>query len=143
MYNRDDVSRQGYELEAETIPFYNLSLKLGHAYAHTKGETVQSGYAGSSFDTYSWLIGAKYDDRRSFSALLSGSYVWWDFVGDPSPQYDTFIWDLTATKKFNIGEKTALDAFLTVHNIFSGSYYTQAIYPNPGRWVEGGLRFKF
>lgn len=142
-YNRGDVTRQGYELEAETVPFHYLSLKLGHAYAHTKGETVQSGYAESSFDTYSWLIGAKYDDRRSFSALLSGSYIWWDFVGDPPPKYDTFIWDLTATKKFQIGEKTSLDAFLTVHNIFSGSYYTQAIYPNPGRWVEGGLRFKF
>lgn len=142
-YNRGDITRQGYELEAETVPFHNLSLKLGHAYAHTKGDTVQTSYNDSSFDTYSWLIGAKYDDRRSFSALLSGSYIWWDFVGNPSPRYDTFIWDMTATKKFQIGEKTALDTFLTVHNIFSGSYYTQAIYPNPGRWVEGGLRFKF
>lgn len=142
-YNRGDVTRQGYELDAETVPFHNLSLKLGHAYAHTKGETKQTSYADSSFDTYSWLIGAKYDDRRSFSALLSGSYIWWDFVGDPSPHYDTFIWDLTATKKFHLSEKTDLDAFLTVHNIFSGSHYTQAIFPNPGRWVEGGLRFRF
>ena len=142
-FNRGDIIRQGYELEGETIPFHNLSLKLGHAYAHTKGETVQAGYADSSFDTYSWLIGAKYDDRRSFSALLSGSYVWWDFVGNPRPRYDTFIWDMTATKKFQTSEKTALETFLTVHNIFSGNYYTQAVYPNPGRWVEGGLRCKF
>ncbi len=28
-YNRGDVTRQGYELEADTVPFYNLSLKLG------------------------------------------------------------------------------------------------------------------
>lgn len=142
-FNRGDVTRQGYELESDTVPFYNLSLKLGHAYAHTKGETVQASYSDSSFDTYSWLIGVKYDDRRSFSALLSGSYVWWDFVGDPSPRYDTFIWDLTATKKFRTSDKTTLETFLTVHNIFSGHYYTQAVYPNPGRWVEGGLRFKF
>jgi vitamin B12 transporter len=141
--NRDDITRQGYELEGDSVPFYNLSLKLGHAYAHTKGETVQASYADSSFDTYSWLIGVKYDDRRSFSALLSGSYVWWDFVGDPSPRYDTFIWDLTVTKKFQTSDKTTLETFLTVHNIFSGHYYTQAVYPNPGRWVEGGLRFKF
>lgn len=141
--NRDDITRQGYELEGDTVPFHNLSLKLGHAYAHTKGETVQASYADSSFDTYSWLIGVKYDDRRSFSALLSGSYVWWDFVGDPSPRYDTFIWDLTATRKFRTSDKTTLETFLTVHNIFSGHYYTQAVYPNPERWVEGGLRFKF
>lgn len=141
--NQGNTTRQGYELEGDTVPFHNLSLKLGHAYAHTKGETVQASYADSSFDTYSWLIGVKYDDRRSFSALLSGSYVWWDFVGDPSPRYDTFIWDLTATRKFQASDKTTLETFLTVHNIFSGHYYTQAVYPNPGRWMEGGLRFKF
>ncbi len=141
--NQGNINRQGYELEGDTVPYHNLSLKLGHAYAHTKGETVQASYADSSFDTYSWLIGVKYDDRRSFSALLSGSYVWWDFIGDPSPRYDTFIWDLTATRKFRTSDKTTLETFLTVHNIFSGNYYTQAFYPNPGRWLEVGLRFKF
>ncbi len=59
------------------------------------------------------------------------------------PTYTTFIWDLTATKKFQTSDKTSLETFLTVHNIFGGDYFTKSIYPNPGRWVEGGLRFNF
>jgi vitamin B12 transporter len=144
--NRDDITRQGYELEADSVPIYNLSLKVGHAYAHVKSDTVQSSYANPSYDTYSWLIGIKYDDRRSFNALLSGSYVWWDYASlpsNPDPRYDTFIWDLTATRKFRASDKTTMETFLSVHNIFSGAHYTASFYPNPGRWVEGGLRFKF
>lgn len=141
--NQGDVTRQGYELELESVPFYNLSLKAGHAYAHIKGESVQQGLAGRSYDNYSWLIGVKYDDRRSFNALLSGRYVWWDYVGTPKPRYDTFIWDLTATRKFRFNAATTLDAFLTIHNLFSGAHYSSGSYPNPRRWVEGGLRFFF
>lgn len=145
--NQDDITRQGYELEADTVPLYNFSIKLGHAYAHVKGDTVQNGYSNPYYDTYSWLAGVKYDDRSSFSALLSGRYVWWNLAPTmpnyADPVYDTFIWDLTATKKFRLDESNSLETFLTVHNIFGGNYYTLSIYPNPGRWVEGGLRFKF
>lgn len=143
VYNRGTVIRQGYELEGDTIPYYNLSFRLGHAYAHYNGETILDGYSNSSYDTYSWLIGIKYDDRRSLSALLSGSYVYWNLAPSEGAQYTTFIWDLTATKKFRLDEWNSLEAFLSVHNIFSGDYYTKGTYPNPGRWVEGGLKFRF
>jgi len=145
--NRGSATRQGYELEADTVPIYNLSLKLGHAYSHVKTDTKTSGFAHPYYDLYSWLVGIKYDDRRSFSALLSGRYIWWDYAPTmpayPNPEYRTFIWDLTATKKFQISDKSTLDTFLTVHNIFSGNYTGSGVYPNPERWVEGGVRFKF
>ena len=145
--NGGDVTRQGYELEAETVPYYNLSLKLGHAYAHAKADAIPSDRTEKSWDTYSWLVGIKYDDRRSITVLLSGSYVWWDYKRTepdyPNPQYGTFIWDLTATKKFRTSDTTTLETFLTIHNLFSGAHYTSSVYPNPTRWVEGGLRFRF
>ncbi|OGU13418.1 MAG: hypothetical protein A2076_17370 [Geobacteraceae bacterium GWC2_53_11] len=146
--NGDTISRLGYELEADTVPFYNLSLKAGHAYVHVKGDSLITSYAHKYFDNYSWLIGIKYDDRQSFSALLSGNYIYWDLDTDPnkginSDKYTTFIWDLTATKKFQLDEQNKLETFFTVHNIFSGDRMTLTVYPNPGRWVEGGLRFRF
>ena len=147
MYNRGDVIRQGYELEAETVPFYNLSLKLGHAYVHVKGDTVVNGYANPYYDLYSWLVGIKYDDRRSITAQLNGSYIWWDYPPLPpvnlAPQYRTFIWDLTGTKRFRTSDTTTLETFLTLHNLFSGAHYTTSAFPNAIRWIEGGLRFKF
>lgn len=144
--NAGNITRQGYELEAESVPYYNLSLKLGHAYMHAKADAVTAGYANNYYDNYSWLIGVKYDDRRSLTALLSGSYVFWGI--DPSygfnaDKYKTFIWDLTGTKKLQLTDKTTIEAFATVHNIFSGAYYSISAYPNPNRWVEGGLRYRF
>lgn len=144
--NQGDITHQGYELEAETVPFHNLSLKLGHAYMHSKADAVSSGHANNYFDNYSWLVGIKYDDRRSFTALLSGSYVYWDLdpsQGVNSDKYKTFIWDLTGTKKFRTSDTTTLETFLTIHNLFSGAHTTIAVFPNPTRWVEGGLRLKF
>ncbi len=36
-----------------------------------------------------------------------------------------------------------LEIFITAHNIFNGSQYWDYTYPNPARWIEGGVRFKF
>jgi vitamin B12 transporter len=143
VFNRQDVIRKGYELEADTLPFYNVSLKLGHAYSRTTWDTAQPGYAGPSYDTYSVLAGIKYDDRHSITALLSTTFVYWNYDISQGSEDTTFIWDLTATKKFRLDDWNSLETFVTVHNIFSGNNYSSSTYPNPGRWVEGGLRLKF
>lgn len=143
VFNRQDVIRKGYELEADSLPLYNVSLKLGHAYSHTSWDATQPGYAGPSYDTYSFLAGIKYDDRRSITALLSTSFVYWNQDLSQGSEDTTFIWDLTATKKFRLDDWNSLETFVTVHNIFSGNSYSVGIYPNPGRWIEGGLRLKF
>jgi len=140
--NNGDVTRQGYELEAESVPFYGVSLKAAHAYAHTHlGSPAADTEAGT--DLYSYLVGVKYDDRVSLTGLLSGSYVWWDMPARNGAKYGTFIWDLTVNKKFHTTKKTTMELFMTIHNLFSGANYTNASLPNASRWVEGGLRFRF
>lgn len=147
MVNGGDATRQGYELEVETVPLYNLSARASHSYAHTRVDDIPEGRDENHWDTYSWLVGIKYDDRHSFSALLSGSYIWWDVPHTTpayaNPCYGTFIWDLTGTKRFRVGSAASLETFLTIHNLFSGSHYTSSFYPNPSRWVEGGVRLHF
>ncbi|HEY3307508.1 MAG TPA: TonB-dependent receptor [Desulfuromonadaceae bacterium] len=136
--NGGDVTRQGYELEAETVPWYNISLKLGHAYVHKSADSQAAGT-----DLYSHQIGIKYDDRRSLVAQLMGSYVWWNLPADQGARYDNFIWDLALNKRIFLNDRTSVEGFLTVHNLFSGAYYTLDLQPNPLRWVEGGVRFRF
>jgi len=140
--NHGDVTRQGYELEAESVPFYGVSLKAAHAYAHTHLDSPSEG-AEAGTDLYSYLVGVKYDDRISLSALLTGSYIWWSLPASNGANYGTFIWDLTITKKFRTTDRTTIEMFTTIHNLFSGSSYTAAYLPNASRWVEGGLRFRF
>jgi vitamin B12 transporter len=140
--NMGSVVRQGYELEAESAPVYNVSLKGAHAFAHIDADSQPEPTVN-----YSYQIAIKYDDRQSILAQLAGTYLWWDLPAGPTPslnaRYKTFIWDLNLSKKFHTSETTSLDAFLNVHNLFSGSQYTVFAYPNPGRWVEGGLRINF
>jgi len=140
--NTGSVVRQGYELEAESAPFYNVSLKAAHAFVH-----IDAGSQPEPTANYSYQVGIKYDDRQSLLAQLAGTYIWWDLPAGPTPslnaQYKTFIWDLSLSKKLSTSETTSVDAFLNVHNLLNGSHYTVAVYPNPRRWVEGGLRFNF
>jgi vitamin B12 transporter len=136
--NQGDVTRQGYELELETVPFHNLSLRAGHAYARISADSQPKGQ-----DNYSYLVGIRYDDRRSLMAQLTGSYIWWDLPAIQNASYDNFVWDLNLNKKIHTTNKTTLDAFLTIHNLFSGANYVNGTFPNSLRWVEGGLRFRF
>lgn len=136
--NSGDIRRQGVEVEAETAPFYNVSLKAGFAYVRVK----PSGVNASGKYAYNLLV--KYDDRRSFSAQLFGHYVWWGDLSEVfNAQYNGFIWDVNVRKKIYSTEKTDTELYLTGHNIFNGSQYTNGDARNPGRWFEAGLRFKF
>ena len=140
--NAGSVVRQGYELEAESAPVYNVSLKAAHAFVRTDADSQPE-----TTVNYSYQVGIEYDDRQSLLAQLAGTYIWWDLPSDPDPalnaQYNSFIWDLSVSKKFQLSEITSLDVFVNVHNLFNGSQYTVFAYPNPRRWVEGGLRFNF
>ncbi len=136
--NEGKIRRQGVEVEAETVPVYNLSLKAGFAYVQKKPSL-----APDTVVNYAYNIGIKYDDRKSFMAQLFGHYVWWGMSDVLQAKYDAFIWDLNIRKRIYSTEKTETELFLTGHNIFSGSQYTIGDVKNPGRWVEAGLRFKF
>jgi vitamin B12 transporter len=140
--NNGKIRREGLELEAETVPVYNLSLLAGFAYVDLKPATDRG-----STGIYTYKIGFRYDDRKSFSARLSGHYICWDFdalsKANWDADYDDFIWDLNLNKKMWSKEKATAKLFLTAHNIFNGSQYTFGDSKNPKRWAEAGIRVTF
>jgi vitamin B12 transporter len=136
--NKGKVRRNGLEIEAETVPIYNMSMSTGFAYV----DIDPTDERGVSYN-YACNIGIRYDDKKSFSAELFGHYVWWDLDEDYMAEYDDFIWDLNLNKRIWSKEKAATELFLTAHNIFNGSQYTYGDSKNPGTWIEAGIRFKF
>ncbi|MDA8433670.1 MAG: TonB-dependent receptor [Nitrospiraceae bacterium] len=136
--NDGNVKRQGVEVEAETVPFYNVSLKAGFAYIHKRASEETDPTVN-----YACNIGIKYDDRKGLMAQLFGHYAWWDLAEDSGAKYDTFIWDMNVRKSLFSSEKVNAEIFATAHNIFNGSYYTSGLEKNPRRWLEAGLRVKF
>jgi len=136
--NAGSVRRQGIEVEAETVPLYNLSLRAGFAYVD-----LDPANENGSTGIHTWNVGLRYDDRESLKALLSGRYVGWDLDPALMASYDDFIWDLNVSKKIWSREKSAVELFLSAHNIFNGAQYTRGDIVNPGRWVEAGTRISF
>lgn len=136
--NKGKSRRQGGELEMQTVSFYNFYLLGGASFVHF---TPQHGNGYKNI--YSYSVGLRYDDNRSFRAELFGRYVWWNMASGFNAQYDNFIWDLNVTKKVFSWGKTATEVFLTGHNLFSGSQYTVGDSKNPQRWIESGMRIKF
>jgi vitamin B12 transporter len=136
--NKGESRRQGLEIEAETIPFHNFTLRAGFAYVHLtpKSEAEQE-------DLYEYTISIRYDDKKSFSAELFGHYMWWNFFEPQKASYDDFIWDLNLKKIIYAKEETKTELFLTAHNLFNGSQYTFGDSRNPRRWVEAGIKVRF
>ena len=136
--NNGKIRNQGGELEAETIPFHHFSLSAGFVYVHLSPPNNTD-----SSDRYTYSLGLKYDDQKSFRAELFGHYIWWDLFSDANAKYDDFIWDLNLSKKIFLKEKTSTELFLTAHNLFNGAQYFFGESKNPRRWVEAGIRLKF
>lgn len=136
--NKGKVRRQGLELEAETLPVYNLSLLAGFAYVRIKPSEEPE-----ATKRHTYNIGVRYDDKKSFRAQLFGHYIWWDLDPSWEADYDDFVWDLNLNKKIYSNEKAATEVFFTAHNIFDGSQYFFGDNKNPQRWIEGGIRVKF
>jgi vitamin B12 transporter len=138
--NKGKVRRQGVEAEVKTIAVYNTSLFAGAAFIDAKdlltGETMHG------TPRYTFDAGLKYNEK-TFKAILQGHYIWWNEEASSNAKYNSMIVDLSAAKTVYRSGKNSCDLFLTAHNIFDGSQYRRDYYPNPGRWVEGGVRYKF
>lgn len=136
--NGGESIRQGFELEAESVPFWNLTLRASFAYVNLQPENS----IGSS-DIYACNIALAYRNDRIFNAELFGHYIWWDAEAYPEAQFDDFVWDLNLNRKLYAVKKATTEMFLTAHNLFNGSQYQSEDLKNPGRWVEAGIRVKF
>jgi vitamin B12 transporter len=138
--NAEKARRQGFEIEMRTVKFWNITLFAGAAFVHSKdlttGETIHE------MPDYAYDVSLKYDDERSFRALLKGRYVRWHNTDGVNPKSD-FILDLNLMKTFFRTQSSSCEVFLTGHNIFNGSQYPDELFKNARRWIEGGVRYKF
>lgn len=141
LVNQGRQRRQGVEIAARTKPIHHLTLAGAAFFLETE-----------DLDTHEKLLdiprrifdlSLKYDDERSFRALLKGRYSYTVPTEGFNADFGGFIFDLNLVKKFAVTPRSSLETFLTVHNLFNGAQYWVDIFKNPGRWVEGGVRVSF
>jgi len=139
--NVGKVRHQGVEAEIKTNAIYHTSLFAGASFIDSKDLLTELVLTDSP--RYTFVAGLKYDDGKSLKAILQGHYIWFNEPSSSEAQYNSMILDMSITKTVFRQKDMACDVFLTAHNIFDGSQYEDYYFPNPGRWVEGGVRFKF
>jgi vitamin B12 transporter len=139
--NEKKYTRRGFELEVGTMPIYYTSLSAGFTFIDARDADTDE--IRQDVPRYTYDIGIRYDDKKSFKAGLLGHYIWWNAQGDFGGKYNAFVWDLNLIKKLYSHDKRNIELFFTAHNLFNGSQYLLGFSPNPRRWVEAGMRLAF
>ena len=147
--NSDKVRHQGVEADIRTAPMYHISLFGGATFVDSKN--LATNLIQTDSPRYTYDVGLKYDNDKLFKTILQGHYVWWNQTGPQLPpyngqiyaQYNAMIFDMSITKTVFRQKDNKCDVFFTAHNIFDGSQYDENFFPNPGRWYEGGVKYKF
>ncbi len=141
MQNIGRERREGVLIEAKTAPVFNMSLSAGAEFVSAKD--LNTGEHISEVPVQVYDIGIRYDDRDSFKALLQGRHINWNATPEDMSQYHSILLDLNITKKIYQHKDSSLEVFVNVHNLLNTAQYLMALYPNPERWYEGGIRYKF
>lgn len=135
--NKGRQRKQGVEVELKSLPLYNTSLLAGFAFVDLSDRDTGERVTGAGRITYD--IGLQYDDQRSFSGNLRGHYIGWDV----DTAHNAFIWDLYLAKKFFTWDDRTIEVFFSARNLFNSSQFYFPEFRTPGRWFEGGVRFRF
>jgi vitamin B12 transporter len=138
LVNRGRQRRRGAELELRTTPVFHTSLQAGFAYIEADVPGAEITPPRSTVN-----IGIDYSDSRVGRGSLRGHYIRWN--ADPSfnGRFRAVIWDLNLARTIVERDSRNVELFFTAHNLFNGSQYTDSLFPNPRRWFEGGVRFRF
>jgi vitamin B12 transporter len=140
--------RQGFELEARTMPVFNFSLTGGYTYLYAKnsdtGERLQTN-SNQTVPPHIVKLALNYNKAElGLRGTLTGNYVWWNSPADGLAQSSGMIWDLHLNWKLKPISGLSPELFFSGHNLFNGIQTTDTtLYTNPTRWFDGGLRVNF
>jgi len=139
----DDVEQLlalGTEFEVRTAPVFNTSLSAGWTYTNTT--RTSDGSTVYNMPRHTLLLALRYDDK-TFRGMLAGRHIHWNSEPDYNARYGGLLWDLHLGATLLKSENSSLELFLSGRNIFNGTQYNRDVFPNVGRWFEGGVRVNF
>jgi len=131
---------QGTELEIKTKPVFHTSLGAGWTYTDTH-RTSDGTPVHDDKPTQTLKLALTYTDAI-FRGTLTGRHIFWNNPSDYNEK-NALIWDLHLGGTLYQKENTALELFVSGRNLFNSRYYNRDVFPNVGRWFEGGMRVKF
>ncbi len=140
MENSGEEERTGFEVEMETLPWYDLTLVLNYTYSHISTMDKEHGINQEA------NIIVTYDNPDIITLELSGHYANFGNLHAPpafNPEDNSLVWELSATKRLWQKERLQADLFVVGHNLTNESQFIDELLPNSPRWLEAGLKFRF
>ncbi|HID31385.1 MAG TPA: TonB-dependent receptor, partial [Desulfobacterales bacterium] len=138
--NIDEVRREGVEGTIRASFDFGLMVSFGGSYVDVVDEETddviedipRTMYNASAAYTYEWMthsVVGRYIDHNS-------TY--------PETKDKVFIFDYLFSFRLPFPEPYGKPSFFgAVYNLTNTSYLYREVWPQPDRWVEGGVRFEF
>ena len=141
-WNGGVTQRQGFEVEAATTPWHNLSLVANTTYVLIKPEDNGEDVASTAAN----LI-VRYQDQQGWRGELAGQYIWWDTRhtgGDGQyGQTENMVWNASLGRTVYSSDWVSCDLYGKVYNLFNGAQDNSVWYQSPDRWVLAGMKLTF
>ncbi|MHB8121060.1 MAG: TonB-dependent receptor plug domain-containing protein [Desulfuromonadaceae bacterium] len=139
----DDIEQLlalGTEFEVRTTPVFNTSLSAGWTYTNTT--RTSDGSTVYNMPRHTLQLALRYDDK-TFRGMLAGRHIHWNSEPDYNARYGGLLWDLHLGATLLKREDSSFELFFSGHNLFDSAHYNRDVFPNAGRWFEGGVRVNF
>jgi len=135
--------RQGFELEARTVPLYGFTISGGYTYTDDRDRETNERY--HNYPANLAKLALQFSDKSlGFKGILTGNYAWLRLGEGWDGHSSAIITDISLTQKLCPNKEMSPEIFFSGHNLFNGSQYQLNTYDNNARrWVEGGVRFSF
>jgi vitamin B12 transporter len=141
-------NRQGFEVEARTVPFFDISLSSGYTFLYATdadtGERLQTS-SQQSVPPHLVKLAINYDKTAiGLRGSLVGNYISWHSSAYPPAKEVGIIWDLHLNWKLYPKRELSPELFFSGHNLFNGNQTTDStLYNTATRWFDGGFRWRF
>lgn len=133
----------GGELELLSNRFAGVVLQGGFHVQHTKLHDIVDIRVAPVSTVWGVNASLDYDAGRGFRAIAKAHYQRWDMTDVWMSDDDGLVVDANLIQRVLSRGGLTLEAFFTAHNILDAASYPDIVHPNPGRWLEGGLRCSF
>jgi len=130
------LTREGFEIEAKSIPVFNTSFGLGYTYAHIYNSDTAEDIKG--LPRHHLLTSANYRAHGTDASLFA-RYINWNGTSSK----DQVVWDFLLNQRvYSWGLGNASLTF-SARNIFNASQQSSTVFVNPPLRIDAGFLVNF
>lgn len=138
--NIDNVTRQGVEGSIRATFDFGLTLAFGGSFIDVKDD--ETGEVIQDIPRRLYNVSASYTGEWMTHSVV-GKYVYHN-SSYPETRDKVFVFDYLMKVRPPVSDRYGkLSIFGAVHNLTNTSYIYREVFPQPGRWVEAGVRLEY